>query len=56
MISAATTSVLSQSEGFISVEVILVMCLSKSQVTKPKLVTISIFLKKLPSDEKGLFV
>jgi len=56
IMSVATTRVLSQSEGLMSVDDILVICSSKSQVTAPKLVTISMFSKNLPWDERGLFV
>lgn len=50
------TRVLSQSEHFISVEDVFIIYLSTSQVTQPKLETISMLLKRLPCDEKGLFV
>lgn len=55
-ISVATTRVLSQSDGSISVEDILLINWGISQVITPKLQTISMLWKKLPCDENELFV
>lgn len=55
-ISKATTTALIQSEHATSVEDILVIYWSKSQVTTPKLQTVSILLKQFPCDDKWLFV
>lgn len=54
--SVATIRVLSQSDWITFVEDNEVICLSISHVTKPKLVTSSIFLKQFPCEEKLLFV